>query len=167
LTTFCLVAGNSACKVALKLMSNSIPPKPLHESIQVFHSSKYGESSTLTLGCMVYRVLEFMGDCKDITFSDRLSCAIDLKELEHLIVQIFDNQHEDEREMSLYIELNRGVRFPSFATVYVQEPAVVDVNQIKLDAIKANTVKMREGLAKCKSSDVEDGLKEIETIIGG
>lgn len=117
---------------------------------------------------MAKRVMDFMGDCKDITFEDRLSCAIDLKELEHLIVQVFDNQHDD-TDLCLWIDLNEPttptLQFPAFATVYVRHPSKFDENQIKLNQVRKNAVKMREGFAKCKSSEVEDGLKAIEEIV--
>ena len=139
------------------------------KTLQVLHSSKYVTPSfdePMTNRDMAKRVMDFMGDCEDITFEDRLSCAIDLKELEHLIVQVFDNQHDD-TDLCLWIDLtgtsDTTLNFPSFATVYVRQP--VDANQLKLDAIKANAIKMREGFAKRKSSDVEDGLKAIESIV--
>ena len=157
---FFYVAGNSACKATLKLM----------KTLQVLHSSKYVTpcfDEPMTNRDMAKRVLDFMGDCKDITFEDRLSCSIDLKELEHLVVQVFDNQHED-TDLCLWIDLtdtsDTTLNFASFATVYVRRPSEVDAYQTKLIAIKENAIKMREGFAKSKSSDVEGGLKAIESI---
>ena len=137
------------------------------KTFQVLHSSKYVTPSfdePMTNRDMAKRVMDFMGDCEDITFEDRLSCAIDLKELEHLIVQVFDNQHDD-TDLCLWIDLVDGDNFRPFATVYVRQPSEVDAYQAKLDQVKENAVKMREGFAKRKSSDVEDGLKAIEGIV--
>jgi len=120
-----------------------------------------------SLDLMVANVRDFLKDCEDINFTDTLSVAVDLNEVEHLVVQIFDNQLGD-TELSLYIELSESttstLNFPSFATVYIRQPSEAEANQVKLDQVKANAAKMREGFAKCKSSDVEDGLKAIEEI---
>jgi hypothetical protein len=151
------VAGNSACKATFKLM----------KTFQVLHSSKYVTpcfDEPMTDRDMAKRVMDFMGDCKDITLEDRLSCAIDLKELEHLIVQVFNNQHED-TDLCLWIDLVDGANFRPFATVYVRQPSEVDVYQAKLDQVRVNAEKMREGFAKCKSSEVEEGLKAIESLV--
>jgi len=118
-----------------------------------------------SLDLMVANVRDFLKDCKDINFTDTLSVAVDLYEVEHLVVQIFDNQLGD-TELSLYIELNgHDSKYPSFATIYVRQPSEVDANKVKLGQVKANAIKMREGFARCKSSDVEDGLRAIEGIL--
>ena len=138
------------------------------KTLQVFHFSKYtcrplgGDLPSLDL--MTANVRDFLKGCEDITYSDVLNCAIDIKEVDNLVFQVFHNQIGD-NELSLYIELNGGDKYPAFATIHTRQPSEVDANQLKLDAIKANAVKMREGFAKCKSSDVEDGLKAIEGIV--
>jgi len=133
------------------------------KTLHILNESRYSKPAHREVQSVEQDLIDFLGDCNDMTFEDRLSVSVDKAEVLHLFYQVYENQHDD-LGLELWLEKFDGGSHPSFLTIHLHRPSEAEPLQEKLNSVKASAEKMREGFTKSSSGQVEAGLKTIEAL---
>ena len=128
-------------------------------NLEILHKSRY--SGNPTIEDIEKDVSDFLYGCKDITFEDTFSVALNEKELLHVVYQVFNDERDGAGKDSLVIDLSTG-DFPSFANAYIRKPNIKLEAENKLDLIERVAWDIKESLDE---RDSQNCAKNINCAI--